>query len=453
MRKINLILAVLLLIFVSVCQAWQQRVAYNIEARLDTVGHKLYASQHLRYFNNSPDTLNAVWFNLYPNAYRDDNTFFAREAEQQEDYRFRRSRPEDRGYIEISSVLVSDILTEFKYGEDPTLASLKLPVSLAPGDSVDFSFDFTVKVPKFFSRMGHSGNHYEISQWYPKIAVYDAKGWHADGYHYIGEFYGDYGSFQVGLTVPKDFKIGSTGSEVYGMRRQWSAGKDSIGYHLFTAENVHDFAWCADSEYIPTTEQHGETTIIILTRPKDREKWKNVMQYAKDALDYYGRWYGEYPYFTLTICDGDMSAGGGMEYPNMVIVSTGEDQYTRTLEMVVMHEIGHQWFYGMLGNNEMDEPWLDEGINSFSEQRYFEEKYGPSGNYLAKESLRKLLPEASNRNVGRVIPYLYSANKMDQPVLIRADKSRRYRAVCRQCLHETGGHDVVAEGVCGEFGL
>lgn len=462
MKKINLLISLLLLFSINLCQAWQQRVEYNIEARLDTVEHKIHASQRLRYFNNSPDTLNSVWFHLYPNAYRDNSSFFAREAEQQQDYRFRHSTPEDKGWIEINSLLVSDSTAVFKYGPeygvpfirggradeietlgdyggnppavnkkfiepkyrlDSTSASLELPIPLAPGDSIDFYFDFTVKVPKFFFRMGHDGTHYEISQWYPKIAVYDEQGWHADGYHYIGEFYGDFGSFQVGLETPKDFIIGSTGAEVLEYDDQGQPLDDIAGYHLFAADNVHDFAWCADPEYIETTEQQGEVTIKVLTRPKDKKKWKNVMQYAKDALDHYERWYGRYPYSTLTVCDGDMAAGDGMEYPNMAIVSFGEDQYTRTLEMVVMHEIGHQWFYGILGNNEMDEAWLDEGINSFSEQRYFEEKYGPDGNYLAKESLRKLLPEASNRNVGRIVSYLYSANRMDQPVLTRADRS------------------------------
>jgi hypothetical protein len=479
MKKVILLIAVLPLIFAGVCQAWQQRVAYNIEARLDTLEHKIYATQHLRYFNNSPDTLSSVWFHLYPNAYRDNSSFFAREAEQQQDYRFRHSGPEDKGWIEINSLLVSGNPAELKYGTeydpprlprfgrfsemtifggpnpddidiakrdsfmvyrkskqpkhvlDSTSASLDLPILVAPGDSIDFYFDFTVKVPKFFSRMGHNGNHYEISQWYPKIAVYDAKGWHADGYHYIGEFYGDYGSFQVGLTVPKDFKIGSTGEEIIDLGDTVSQGNDPTWYYLFAADNVHDFAWCANPEYSEISELHGDIAIKILYRPGQKERWKNVMQYAKDALDYYGKWYGQYPYSTLTVCDGDMAAGGGMEYPNMVIVSTGEDKYTRTLEMVVMHEIGHQWFYGILGNNEMDEAWLDEGINSFSEQRYFEEKYGPDGNYLAKESLRKLLPEASNRNVGRYINYLYAANRMEKHVLTRAcayDETGQYAA-------------------------
>lgn len=467
MKKTILPALSVLLMLPALGHAWQQRVSYTIEARLDTVEHKVHATQHLRYYNNSPDTLHSVWFHLYPNAYRGLSSHFAREAEQQQDYRLRHSRPEDRGWIEINSLTVSGTPAELKYGTeyepsgrpkfgrsyemtihrdprpisidsaeynavvayrkskqpknklDSTSASLELPAPLAPGDSVDFYFDFAVKVPKFFSRMGHRGKHYEISQWYPKMAVYDQQGWHADGYHYIGEFYGDYGSFQVGLTVPRGFVVGASGDEVTD---QTDSLDDCGGetYLLFAGDDIHDFAWCADPGYQEISELHGDVAIRVLFLPEHRERWKNVMQYARDALDYYGRWYGPYPYPTLTICDGDMAAGGGMEYPNLVIISTGEGKYTRTLEMVVMHEIGHQWFYGMLGNNEMDEAWLDEGINSFSEQRYFQEKYGPNGNYLANDFLARVLPEVSNRNVGRYVSYLYSANRMDQHILTRA---------------------------------
>lgn len=214
MKRSVLFLLLVPLISAGTCFAWQQRVAYNIEASLDTVEHKIRAVQHLWYYNNSPDTLAKVWFNLYPNAYKDKSTFFAREAEKQQDYRFRHSCPEDKGRMEIGSFLAYGSPVELRYGGDQTSASAVLPKALAPGDSVEFYSEFTIKVPKFFSRMGHDKTHYEISQWYPKIAVYDEQGWHADGYHYIGEFYGDYGSFQVGLTVPKNFKIGSTGEEI-----------------------------------------------------------------------------------------------------------------------------------------------------------------------------------------------------------------------------------------------
>jgi hypothetical protein len=403
--------------------AWQQRVAYNIDVKLDTASHLLNATEHLSYWNHSPDTLRFIWFHLYPNAFRDERTHYAREAEGFHNYRLRLSRPQERGYMEVAAIRAGDLPLSLVFGSDPTTAKVDLPRPLAPGDSAEFTIKFTVKIPKFIDRLGHRGTHYEISQWYPKPAVYDRKGWHPLGYHYLGEFYGEFGDFQVGLWLPKNLVVGATGVEVKDEADSTAAG-DSLDYRLFAARNVHDFAWCADPDYLDTVEVHDGVAIRVLTMRRDVKKWKNVLQYAKDALDYYGRWYGRYPYSTLTVCGGYMAAGGGMEYPNLVIISSGEDRLTRSLEMTVMHEIGHQWFYGMLANNEMDQPWMDEGFNSFSEERYFEEKYGPKANYLAHPRLQRSLPELTDRYTGYFLYHMFAANRMEQPIATRAFQVR-----------------------------
>lgn len=421
MKTLVIISAILLLPYSL--GAWQQRVDYHIEARLDTMKHEITAQQHLRYWNNSPDTLKYIWFHLYPNAFRHDKTHFAKEAEGFHDYQFKMSRPEDRGYMEVSFVNIVGQPCSLAIGEDPTTAKLDLPLPLAPGDSVDIEMSFAVKVPRFFSRLGHKGAHYEISQWYPKPAVYDRKGWHPLGYHYLGEFYGEFGDFQVGLWLPKNMVVGATGIEVK-TEPDSAEMADSLSYHLFAAHRVHDFAWCADPEYSDTTEVHRGVAVRVLALHQEAKRWSNVMQYAKDALDYYGRWYGDYPYSTLTVCGGYLAAGGGMEYPNLVIVSSGEDKMTRGLEMVVVHEIGHQWFYGLLASNEMDQPWMDEGFNSFSEERYFAEKYGPQADYLAHPRLRKMFPEFTDRYLGYMLYYMYAANRMEQPIATRASLVR-----------------------------
>ena len=400
--------------------AWQQRVAYKIEARLDTLEHALYANQNLRYFNNSPDTLKYVWFHLYPNAYRDRNSDFAREARKAGGYRFWRSGPKDRGYIELNQLSSAGQALGYEYGPDLTEIKVPLKVPLAPGDSLDFFLDYKVKIPKIFSRLGHAGSHYEISQWYPKMVVYDSLGWHPDGYHNVGEFYGDYGSFDVGLTVPRNMKLGATGIELVTPDDSLDQAGDSGSYRFFYADDVHDFAWCGDPVYRETTETYKDVEIKVLYLPKHKKEWLNVLQYSKDALDYYGKWYGEYPYSTLTVCDGDMAAGGGMEYPNLVVISSGEDKITRLLEMVVMHEIGHQWFYGLLGSNEMDEAWLDEGINSFSEQRYMQDKYGTKGNMWSMKFLQNMAPELNDRYIGQMLCYTFAANRIEQPITTKA---------------------------------
>jgi hypothetical protein len=422
-RSLTLVLLALCLCPLTLW-AWQQRVAYQIEARLDTLEHVLYANQNLRYFNNSPDTLKFVWFHLYPNAYRDRNTDFARETKEAGDYKFWRSGPDDKGYIELYRVTSEEQPLNYEYGSDITEIKAALNRPLAPGDSLDIFMDYKVKIPKIFSRLGHAGVHYEISQWYPKIAVYDSLGWHPDGYHNVGEFYGDYGSFDVGLTVPRNMKMGATGIELVIPDDTLEQPGDSGFYRFFYADDVHDFAWCADPVYRETTETYKDISIKVLYLPRHIKEWANVMQYSKDALDYFGKWYGEYPYSTLTVCDGDMAAGGGMEYPNLVVISSGEDKITRLLENVVMHEIGHQWFYGIIGNNEMDEAWLDEGITSFSEERFFQEKYGARGNLWSKKFLQKMMPEFNDRNIGYFICYMYAANKMEQPIATKASLVR-----------------------------
>ncbi len=403
--------------------AWQQRVDYRIEARLDTARHILSARQQLKYWNNSPDTLRFIWFHLYPNAFNHEKTHFVREAEGFHDYRFRLSPPDERGHLEVSRIEAMGQACSLAPGDDPTTARLDLPRPLPPGDSADIDILFEVKIPKLFCRLGHRGSHYEISQWYPKPAVYDHKGWHPLGYHYLGEFYGEFGDFQVGLWLPKNMVVGATGLEVAGDPDPTTSG-DSLAYHLFCATDVHDFAWCADPDYLDTTEIHNEVAIRVLILKRDAKKWRNVLTYAKDALDYYGRWYGRYPYSTLTVCGGYLTAGGGMEYPNLVIVSSGEDRLTHGLEMVVVHEIGHQWFYGLLASNEMDQPWMDEGFNSFSEERYFAEKYGPQADYLAHPRLRRIFPEFTDRYLGYILWLMYAANRMEQPVATRAFQVR-----------------------------
>jgi hypothetical protein len=258
--------------------AWQQRVAYQIEARLDTADHFLHASQTLRYFNNSPDTLRFVWFHLYPNAYRDRNTYFAREARDAGDYKFWRSKPEDRGYIELHQLAAAGQALSYEYGPDLTQINVPLNSPLEPGDSLDFLMDYKVKIPKIFSRLGRQGIHYEMSQWYPKMVVYDSLGWHPDGYHYLGEFYGDYGSFDVGLTVPRGMKVGATGVELVNPYDSLDQSSDSGSYRFFYADDVHDFAWCADTSYQDTTETYKEVEIKVLCLPKNKDKWANVMQ-------------------------------------------------------------------------------------------------------------------------------------------------------------------------------
>ena len=420
---------------------WQQVVRYDIDVSLNAREHTLDGIERLTYINNSPDTLHFIWMHVYPNAYRDRHSVYAREAEIMGSYRFSFASPKERGYIDIKSITADG--KPLQYEIEDTKMKVLLPQALAPSESLTFKIEFFVKIPKIFSRLGHVGKHYEITQWYPKPVVYDEKGWHPDGYHTIGEFYGEFGTFDVKITVPKNMVVGATGVLVSpsneiawldsiaiegakldslkrGKRIKWPNMKrkqEGTKTLQFYAERVHDFAWVGDAKFRLIRDKYGETTINVLFLRKHKKYWKHVIDYAKDALKYYSNWYGEYPYSTLWVVDGKLEAGGGMEYPNLVIISSRGDPFTRLLEMVVMHEIGHQWFYGMLGSNEMDEAWLDEGINSFSEVRYMETKYGKRGN-LFKYS--RWLPLFNDRWFQTMMYYITATNKAERPILTPA---------------------------------
>jgi hypothetical protein len=209
-------------------------VAYDVEVRLDTKQHLLHGQERLWYWNNSPDTLSFVWVHLYPNAYRDRSTVFGQELEQMQQYGFSFAAPKDRGYIDVQRVAAGGV--EAGHEVQETEMKVNLPRALAPGDSVLLEFEFVVRIPAFFSRLGHKGKHYVVSQWYPKMVVYDAVGWHPDQYR-MGEFYGEFGTFDVHITLPEKYVVAATGMPVASAMRKTLAlplvgkAKKAIGSH------------------------------------------------------------------------------------------------------------------------------------------------------------------------------------------------------------------------------
>ncbi len=436
---------------------WQQDVAYEIHVTLETKHHTLKGRERLFYRNNSPDTLRFVWFHTYPNAYKNNSTVFGREMAKMGKSRFYFSRPDERGFMEWTQVTVNgkSARTAYKKG-DITETKVFLPEPLPPGGSATFEIAFFVKLPFIFSRLGHIGQHYEITQWYPKIVVYDQQGWHPDGYHATGEFYGEFGSFDVWITLPENLVVAATGnliepqSEIAfrdslireGIRIEKMKDKERKSYLKrrakriqktitkktktlhFRAESVHDFAWFADARFLIKKGSYKKTVIYVYVLPKHERAWKDAVQYVHDTLHYYGQWYGPYPYKQMSVVDGDLSAGGGMEYPNITVISSMSVPFTRTLEMVIMHETGHQWFYGMLGSNEMDEAWMDEGINTFSEIRYLETKYGRGGNLFNWPKSLSFLPSIGDRWTAYASYLNYAYHNMDEPILQPAYRFR-----------------------------
>ncbi len=379
---------------------FQQEVDYSIDVKLDDRVHMLRGREELTYRNNSPQPLAFIWFHLWPNAYRDNNTAFGRQQLVQGSRRFQFAPPADRGFIDSLSFSVDGRPATLQYDPlNPDIAKLLLPQPLAAGATARIVTPFRLKIPASFSRLGHVGQSYQISQWYPKPAVLDRRGWHQMPYLDQGEFYSEFGSFDVSLTLPANYTVGATGelqnpdeqarlaqlaaADAGKKTRADFGGADAKSSKAaktsalafppsaptlktlrYKQDKIHDFAWFADKRFHvlqDTVALPGGRSVqaMVLFTNKEPEKWLKGLQDVKTALRYYSRWVGKYPYRAATAVDGALSAGGGMEYP-MVTVTQPE---------AIVHEVGHNWFYGILGSNERDFPWLDEGLNSLLENR------------------------------------------------------------------------------------
>jgi len=395
----NKILCPVLFLLVSIqniClgeEYWQQFVHYQIDARLNSNKHIIEGFETLRYQNNSPDTLSTLYFHLYPNAFQK-NSVMAKEARNASVEIV--NSPQEEGWLKIESVTISKFCSinqamKIDTLVDDTILEIRLSTPLLPTEQLQISLKFTTKIRQFNfygGKGGYGKNLYEVSQWYPKMCVYDEKGWHPTKYHWLGEFYGEFGTFDVTLDVPDSFIVAGTGVVVLGDPGWKSVEIDSNGNRLqqfqnnfqaspfinnpsarrivkFHAENVHDFVWCASPDYLYQTKMWKYVPIHVLFRKSSQDRWSNHALVAADsALTWLNDFIGEYPYPQLTLCEGLLS--GGMEYPMVSIL--GNVDLT-----LVVHEICHNYIQGAVANNELDEGWLDEGIVTYLSELLVEE--------------------------------------------------------------------------------
>jgi|10_taG_2_1085330.scaffolds.fasta_scaffold00222_2 hypothetical protein len=381
---------------------FQQEVNYEIHVTLNDERHQLDGKETIWYKNNSKKTLNYIYFHLWPNAYKNHETALTKQLLEENNTMLYFSHDKHLGFIDglefkVNGEVAIWTITE----ENEDVAIVYLPEPLLSGESVEIYTPFSVKLPLgVFSRLGHMEQSYQITQWYPKPAVYDEKGWHQMPYLNQGEFYSEFGTFDVHITLPKNYRVGATGDLINGeAEMKWldsianytatieefdtdlsfpesSSETKTLHYHQ---EKVHDFAWFADKRYhvlkgeveLPNSKEKVTTWAMFTNNEADL--WKKSIEYLNDATYYYSLWNGDYPYKHVTAVDGALSAGAGMEYPNVTVIGQSGDAFS--LETVIMHEVGHNWFYGILGTNERLHPWMDEGINSFNELRYVKTKY------------------------------------------------------------------------------
>jgi hypothetical protein len=460
----------------SFCQTnyFQQQVNYTIDVTLNDVQNTLDGFEIINYTNNSPDTLRYIWFHLWPNAYKNDRTAFSEQLLKIGITNFYFSEENKRGYINRLDFKVNGITANL---EDDSqyidVVKLILPAPLLPGKTIKISTPFHEKIPYNFSRGGYVDHTYQITQWYPKPAVYDSKGWHPIPYLDQGEFYSEFGNFQAQITVPENYIIAATGELQNEDEVKWLKEKARQNEHLnienkpphiinestqnnnvkkikkkyqpttkkkkiihknlyqketpipktektktltYIQNNVHDFAWFADKNFIVKydTVQLLSGKIIdaySFFTPSGSTVWKNSIQFIKDAVKTRSKWLGEYPYNIVTVVEAKMGFSGGMEYPTITSISPMPDE--KSLDMTIEHEVGHNWVYGILASNEREHPWMDEGMNTYFDNRYEKSKYPDKNQDKKKEDFfEKRIPNDNDDIVYRT----QISSKKDQPI-------------------------------------
>lgn len=431
---------------------FQQQVDYSIEVSLNDTEHSLKGFETFTYKNNSSQTLDKLFIHLWPNAYKNAKTAMSKQKFRQGDFFMLWAKPTAKGYIDSLDFKVNNTPVTWSYFEgQEDIAVLTLPQPLAPGASITVSTPFFVKLPSgSISRLGHIDQSYQITQWYPKPAVFDKDGWHPIPYLTQGEFYSEFGSFDVRITLPENYTVGATGNlqttseiaRLSNMATMEGATSDdfppsspTLKTLHYKQSNVHDFGWFADKRWIvrkgemelPHTKKKV-TTWAMFTHGNRKEWEEEGIKSINDGLYYYSLWSGDYPYDVCTAVDGTISAGGGMEYPNVTVI--GNSGNATQLRTVIIHEVGHNWFYGILGSNERDNAWMDEGINSFFETRTIMATRKDTTDELdaiiqvGQLDIQKLLglENISYSYLTEELPYLISARSgEDQPIQAPSD--------------------------------
>jgi len=345
----------------------EQVPRYIINVVFDEQNMLLEAKQRIHYENTTEGTIKDLYFHLYANAFNDIGTapFEAGDMERAYPNGF------DEGGIEIISVKKGNKKVNYKImGEGNTNLRVTPKNPIEPGASIELTMEFKVKLPNSIGRMGYGENTVNIANWYPVLSVLDENGWNLEPYHSIGDpFYSNISGYSVNISIPEQYKLASTGNII-----KVNADKNGKTYKI-KADNVRDFAIVLSKKFFINRGDMDGTEVISYTI--DGLKNEQALNYGMDALQIFNRSFGKYPYKQLSVVASDFFVGG-MEYPNLVMI--GQMLYEMdedfSLEYVIAHEIAHQWWYGMVGNNEIKEPWLDEALTEYSTLMYFEEKYG-----------------------------------------------------------------------------
>lgn len=352
-------------------------VAYQIDARYDAQKHALEGSELLTYRNLTGQPQDTFPFHLYLNAFQATSTFMAEERRDREGFEFKDKYKASVGVTSLEAVGMGDVTSQMKFispddgnASDKTVFEVKLPHPVAPGETVQFKIKFHDQFGQVFARTGYVRDFLMGAQWFPKVGVWWQGAWNCHQFHANTEFFADFGTFDVALTVPQNEVVGASGIQLSEVKN--ADGSKTLTFH---GEDIHDFAWTMEPEYNVVEDTFngsmGAVKIRLLMQPGHMEQADRHMRIMKQTMKHFDEWYGPYPYKQITVVDpphGGLRAGG-MEYPTLI---TGDTTWwmpdgLHFVELVVEHEFGHQYWYGMVATNEFEDAWLDEGINSYTE--------------------------------------------------------------------------------------
>lgn len=473
---------------------FQQEVNYIIKVELNDRQHTLQGEVQMEYVNHAPEALAEIRMHLWANAFKNRRSAFCKQKLRDGDARFYFAADSTLGYFKNLDFQVDGARASWKIDpHNPDIAVIRLAQPLPPGARIHILTPFLLKIPASFSRLGHIETSYQMTQWYPKPAVYDRAGWHDMPYLDIGEFYSEFGRFDVTITLPENYVVGATGAlqtpaeqvflrqkeletrdlmarykEPGGIRPDKRTGvtiqpksksmadtfppsSQALKTIRYTAENVHDFAWFADKRFFVLCDtarlnSGKQVECRAMFTAEDFELWRKGAFYVRRAVEFYSQKVGEYPWPHATAVHSALSAGSGMEYPMITVI--GDEDHAKGLDEVIAHEVGHNWFYGILGSNEREHPFLDEGINTYYEWRYMKRYYGSS---VAEELLpRRLYDPAKLGSLLETAYLMLARENKDTPPDTHSDKFSPIgyglqvymkTALCMHWLEQTVGAD------------
>lgn len=436
MKKIVLSVTILLSFESLLAQSstyWQQQVDYKMDVVLNVKNYQYKGTQELVYTNNSPDTLNRVFYHLYNNAFQPESEMDARLQnikdpdtrminkikvgdKEIKESRIKNLKPDEIGYLNVSNFKQDGVIVNTK--TVGTILEITLAKPILPNSKTIFTLDFDGQVPVQIRRSGRNnieGVEFSMAQWYPKIAEFDFEGWHTDPY-IAREFYGVWGNFDVKITIDKEYVLGGTGylqnpNEIgYGYQDSginvvYPKNVKTLTWH-FVAPKVHDFTWAADKNYkhdIIKGPNDVDLHFLYKNNPSVVENWKKFEPKMVKVMDFYNQKIGNYPYKQYSFIQG---GDGGMEYAMCTLI-LGNGTLDGIVETAT-HELAHTWFQNILASNESKHPWMDEGFATYIEYSVLNE--------MAKNKEENAFKDIYN------VYYQYVLSGKEQPLTTHSDR-------------------------------